>query len=73
MIWVTRRDGSQLLLNDDQILYVEAQGDTLVTLADGNKLRVLESADELTRRIARWRRQVLGLALVSADELEDGG
>jgi len=73
LIWVTRRDGSQLLLNDDQILYVEAQGDTLVTLADGNKLRVLESADELTRRIARWRRQVLGLALVSADELEDGG
>jgi uncharacterized protein YlzI (FlbEa/FlbD family) len=71
LIWITRHDGSQLLLNDDQILYVEVQGDTLVALADGTKLRVLESADELTRRIAHWRRRVLGLALVAADEIEE--
>jgi uncharacterized protein YlzI (FlbEa/FlbD family) len=50
---------------------VEVQGDTLVALADGTKLRVLESADELTRRIAHWRRRVLGLALVAADEIEE--
>jgi uncharacterized protein YlzI (FlbEa/FlbD family) len=71
LIWVTRHDGGQILLNDDQILYVEVQGDTVVALADGSKLRVLESVEELTRRIARWRRQVLGLALVAADELEE--
>ncbi len=70
MIWVTLHDGSQILLNDDQILYVEVLGDTLVSLSDGSKLRVLESATELTQRIAHWRRQVLGLALVSTDEID---
>ena len=70
MVPLTRLDGSQLVLNDDQILFVEAQHDTVVTLANGEKLRVLESPDELVRRIASWRRRVLGLSLVSADEIE---
>ncbi len=68
MIWVTRMDGERLLLNDDQILYVEATHDTMLVLAGGERLRVLESPDELVERVATWRRRLMGLSLV--DELE---
>ncbi len=71
MIWVTKLDGSQLMLNDDQILFIEPVHDTVVTFANGNTLRVLESSDELADRVAHWRRRVLGLALLSADELAE--
>ncbi len=71
MIWVTRLDGSQLMLNDDQVLFVDPAHDTVVTLANGNTLRVLESSEELADRIAHWRRRVLGLAIISADEFEE--
>lgn len=60
MIWVTRLDGSQLLVNDEQIAFVEAAGETIVAMNNGDRLRVLESPDELTHRILRWRRRVLG-------------
>ncbi len=68
MIWVTRMDGERLLLNDDQILYVEATHDTMLVLAGGERLRVLETPDELVERVATWRRRLMGLSLV--DELE---
>jgi uncharacterized protein YlzI (FlbEa/FlbD family) len=71
MIWVTKLDGTPLLLNDDQILFVEVLHDVLITLANGSTLRVLESADELTERIGLWRRRVLGLAMVPVDELNE--
>ena len=68
MIWVTRLDGSQLMLNDDQILFIEPVHDTVITLVNGNTLRVLESGDELAERVTHWRRRVLGLSMLSADE-----
>ena len=68
MIWVSRIDGERILLNDDQILYVEATHDTLLVLATGERVRVLESAEELVDRIARWRQRTLGLSLLHDDE-----
>ncbi len=72
MIWITRMDGERLLLNDDQVLYVEANHDTLLVLANGERLRVLESPEELVDRIARWRQRALGLALLHDDEAGPG-
>lgn len=72
MIWVTRMDGERLLLNDDQVLYVEANHDTLLVLATGERLRVLESPEELIDRIARWRQRAIGLALLHDDETGTG-
>ena len=63
MIWLTRLDGTQLLVNDEQITFVELAGETVVSLANGDRLRVLESPDELTSRIVRWRRTVQGAPL----------
>ena len=72
MIWITRFDGERLLLNDDQVLYIEETHDTLLVLATGERLRVLESPDELVDRIAHWRRRILGLSLLHELEPEAG-
>lgn len=70
MIWITRIDGERMLLNDDQILFVEANHDTLLVLANGERVRVLETPDELVDRIARWRQRSLGLSFFH-DALQD--
>lgn len=70
MIWVTRIDGERVLLNDDQILYVEANHDTLLVLASGERMRVLELPDELVDRVAQWRQRIMGLSLVHEFETD---
>lgn len=75
MIWLTKLDGSPILLNDDHILVIEVLHDTLISLTNGDTLRVLESADEVTRRVARWRRRISGLDLLAPElavEAEEG-
>lgn len=72
MIWVTRIDGERILLNDDQVLYVEATHDTLLVLTTGERVRVLETPEELVDRIARWRQRSLGLSLFHDDEAAIG-
>ena len=64
MIWVTRLDGERMLLNDDQVLFVEATHDTLLVLSSGDRLRILESPEELVDRVAQWRQRIMGLSLL---------
>ncbi len=64
MIWVTRLDGERLLLNDDQILYLEATHDTILVLANGERLRVHETPEEIVDRVAQWRQRSMGLSLL---------
>lgn len=70
MIWITRLDGERILLNDDQVLYVEATHDTLLVLSTGERLRVLESPEELVERVVKWRQKIIGLSLVHEFEAE---
>ncbi len=70
MISITRLDGERMILNDDQILYVEATHDTLLVLSTGERLRVLESPDEVVDRIAQWRQRIMGLSLIHEFETE---
>ncbi|MFO0687169.1 MAG: flagellar FlbD family protein [Myxococcota bacterium] len=72
MIWITRIDGERVLLNDDQILFVEPTHDTLLVLSTGERLRVLESPEELVDRIARWRQRTLGLSFFHDDDASVG-
>ena len=64
MIWVTRLDGERVLLNDDQVLFVEATHDTRLVLSSGDRLRILESPEELVDRVAQWRQRIMGLSLL---------
>ena len=64
MIWVTRLDGERLLLNDDQVLYLEATHDTILVLANGERLRVHETPEEVVDRVVQWRHRSMGLSLL---------
>ena len=56
MIEVTRRDGTTVLINVDQIESIERTPDTMVSLANGHKIVVRESPTELVERIVAFKR-----------------
>ena len=47
MIPVTRLDGSPLVVNVDQIAWIEGLPDTVISMMNGEKVLVRESPDEL--------------------------
>lgn len=71
MILLTKLDGDPITLNSEQILWIEEQNDTIVVLHSGDRLRVLESGNEIKERILDWRRKLLGLSYFSADETHE--
>lgn len=62
MIVFTRLNRTEIGLNPDQIQRVEATPDTVITLNDEKRFLVLESVDEVVRRIMEYRALVLALA-----------
>ena len=65
MIQLTRLNNKPLVVNSDLIKFVEQSPDTLVTLISGEKIVVLEHAEEVLARVIEFRRSVLrGLPLV---------
>ena len=62
MILLSRLNGSELGLNADLIERVEANPDTVLTLIDGTKFVVAESAQEVVARIIDFRARVIAAA-----------
>ncbi len=62
MIQVTRLNDSVLLINAETIQSVEANPDTVITFLNRDRLIVKEPAEEVSRRILRYRR-ALGAAV----------
>jgi flagellar protein FlbD len=62
MIELTRLNSHRLIVNCDLIKFVENTPDTTITLINGEKLIVLEPADELLTQVALWRSRILQLA-----------
>jgi len=60
MVQLTRLNSEQFLLNPDLIEQVEITPTTVITLSNSHKLLVLESADEVLRRIIEFRQTLLG-------------
>ena len=58
MIPVTRPDGSTVLINPDRIEFIEETPDTVVTLADGKKLLVRETAALVAERFRIYQRAI---------------
>ena len=56
MIPVTRLDGSTLIVNDDQIAWIDTHPDTVIAMMNVEKLMVRESADEVVERARQFRR-----------------
>jgi flagellar protein FlbD len=74
MIQVTRLNRIPLVLNSDLIEYIEITPDTVITLTNGHKMVVAESASEVVERVVAFRRSIMSSPLdsptvrVSADE-----
>ena len=55
MIKVTRLNESQLWVNDDRIDFIEETPDTVISMTNGNKLVIRESAEEVVSIIIDFR------------------
>jgi flagellar protein FlbD len=59
MIQVTRINHHQVILNSDLIEQIEATPDTVITLTNGQKLVVMDSEEEIIRKVIDFRRLIL--------------
>jgi len=60
MIKLTRLNHTPLIVNSDLIEHIEVTPDTVVTLTSGQKLIVLESAEEIVEKVITFRRAIFG-------------
>ena len=58
MIALTKLDGSPIHVNAELIQYVEAGGDTRLTLTTGARLIVRERPETIVERVVWYRQQV---------------
>jgi len=64
MIHLTRLNHLPLVLNADLIEWIEVNPDTVISLTTGQKLVVLESAEEIVRRVVEFRQAIYSGALL---------
>jgi len=60
MVRLTRLNHAAVVLNSDLIEHIDITPDTVITLTNGQILRVLETAEEVTRRVVEYRRRING-------------
>lgn len=61
MIRLTRLNRMPMVLNSDLIEHIDVTPDTVITMTNGQILRVLESPDEVVRLVVAFRKQIQGL------------
>jgi flagellar protein FlbD len=59
MIQVTRINRNRFVLNSDLIEQIESTPDTVITLTNGQKLVVMDSEEEIVRKVIAFRRSVV--------------
>jgi len=64
MIRLTRLNSDSIMLNSDLIECAESTPDTVLTLTNGQKLRVRESLDEVRLRVIEYRQAIQSAAPV---------
>lgn len=63
MICLHRLRGEELWVNPDLVVFCEHNGhDTVVTLADGNRVTVAEPVEEVAANVMQFRASVLAAA-----------
>ena len=58
MINVTRLNGASLVVNDDLIEFIERTPETVLTMTEGKKVTIQESAEEVLNRIVSFRKSI---------------
>ena len=59
MIHLTRLNHVPLVLNSDLIEHIDVTPDTVITLTNGQILRVRETAEEVVERVVEFRQRIL--------------
>lgn len=59
MIALTRLDGTRVVVNAEQIAWVETLPDTVVSMMNGEKLIVQEALDAVVHRITEYKRSIV--------------
>jgi flagellar protein FlbD len=72
MINLTRLNQQAVVVNASHIVTVETTPDTLVTLFNGERLLVRESAAEIQRLVIEYLRRVGWVAMLVRADLGDG-
>lgn len=70
MIHLTSLKGEDFYLNEILIYRIDQVPDTLITLTDGNKLRVRETPEEVVRRVQVYQHSVGGIFRVVYTEAQ---
>lgn len=70
MIHLTSLKGEDFYLNEILIYRIDQVPDTLITLTDGNKLRVRETPEEVVRRVQAYQHSVGGIFRVVYTEVQ---
>ena len=58
MIRLTRLNNRPLVVNSELIKFIENTPDTVITLVSGEKIVVLETAEEVIKRIVEFRQRL---------------
>jgi flagellar protein FlbD len=58
MVQLTRINHIPLVLNSDLIELIEITPDTVISLTNGQKLMVLETPEEIVRKVIEFRRAI---------------
>jgi flagellar protein FlbD len=68
VIRLTRLNSQPITVNSDLIKFVESNPDTVITLINGDKILVHETAEEIIARVIEFRRVVItGLLSTNTD------
>jgi flagellar protein FlbD len=59
MITLRKLNGSEIVVNAELIENMEPGRETVVALTNGNRYIVMESADEITRKVLEYRARLL--------------
>ena len=70
MIEVTRLNDTKLLINSDQIEFVEETPDTVISFLSGKKIIVKESRQEIQNLVILYRRKILNDCLIFRGQAE---
>lgn len=63
MINVTGMNHVKMVLNADHIEKIEEVPETLITLINGKKYIVLETTEEIIKRVIEYKRKIFSLGL----------
>jgi len=58
MIELTKINNESIVINAEEIEFVETTHDTIITTRSGKKISVIETADEVINKVIQYKRKI---------------